>query len=78
MNETDYVITELEIVMSTDMGTVGRANFCFIDRAPDFPKVNKILSSIEDSHEAQVLSHHISVTEIDETTDLTGLEITKH
>ena len=50
----------------------------FIDQSPSFPKVQKMLDQIDERPDAYVNTYSISTIEIDETTDLRGLEFTKH
>lgn len=79
-NDIDYVITELSVDLITDNNNIGRASFIFIDQSPSFPKVQKMLDQIDERPDAYVNKYSISTIEIDETTDLTGLEFgfTKH
>jgi hypothetical protein len=79
MNEIDFVILELEVVLGFQ-GSVreGMASFVFIDIAPHYPKVQKIINQIEENEDAIVVSHNISTSEITEKTNLHGLEFTKH
>jgi hypothetical protein len=77
-NDIDYVITELSVDLTTDNNNIGRASFIFIDQTPHFPKVHKMLNQIDERPDAYVNTYSISTIEIDETTDLRGLEFTKH
>jgi hypothetical protein len=77
-NDIDYVITELSVDLTTDNNNIGRASFIFIDQTPHFPKVQKMLNQIDERPDAYVNTYSISTIEIDETTDLRGLEFTKH
>jgi len=77
-NVIDFVITNLEIDIGTDNNNIGRASFIFIDQSPNFPKVQKMLNQVDERPDAYVNTYSISTIEIDESTDLTGLEFTKH
>jgi len=77
MTDIDFVITELEVVIKTNERNA-RASFVFIDETPNFPKVNQILNNIEDEDDAYIVSHSISTTDINEKTNLNGLNFTKH
>lgn len=77
-NVIDFVITNLEIDIGTDNNNIGRASFIFIDQSPNFPKVQKMLKQVDERPDAYVNTYSISTIEIDETTDLRGLEFTKH
>ena len=77
-NVIDFVITNLEIDIGTDNNNIGRASFIFIDQSPNFPKVQKMLNKVDERPDAYVNTYSISTIEIDESTDLTGLEYTKH
>tara|TARA_B110000285_G_scaffold198389_1_gene230783 strand:- start:467 stop:706 length:240 start_codon:yes stop_codon:yes gene_type:complete len=76
--ETDYVITELTIDLLTDNNNIGKASFIFIDQTPHFPKVQSYLDKIDDREDAYVHNYSISTTEIDETTDISQLDVIKH
>tara|TARA_R100000329_G_scaffold137443_1_gene118553 strand:- start:1558 stop:1797 length:240 start_codon:yes stop_codon:yes gene_type:complete len=77
-NIIDFVITNLEVDIQTDNNNMGRVSFVFIDQSPSFPKVQKMLNQIDERPDAYVNTYSISTIEIDETTDLRGLEFTKH
>ena len=76
--ETDYVITELSIDLLTDNNNIGKASFIFIDMTPHFPKVQSYLNKIDEREDAYINTYSISTTEIDETTDISQLEVVKH
>jgi len=76
--ETDYVITELSIDLLTDNNNIGKASFIFIDMTPHFPKVQSYLDRIDEREDAYVNTYSISTIEIDETTDISQLEVVKH
>jgi hypothetical protein len=76
-NEIDFVITELTVDITTATN-IGRASFIFIDQSPHFPKVSSTLDQIKERDDAFVTNYSIATTEITESTDLTGLEYTKH
>ena len=76
--ETDYVITELSIDLLTDNNNIGKASFIFVDQTPNFPRVQKMLDQIDDREDAYVNHYSISTIEIDETTDISQLEVIKH
>ena len=76
--ETDYVITELSIDLLTDNNNIGKASFIFIDQTPPFPKVKSYLNKIDEREDAYINNYSISTIEIDETTDISQLDVIKH
>ncbi len=79
MSEIDFVILELEVVVGIKHSfQTGLVNFILIDTAPSYPKVQKILNNIEEEDGAVVISHHITLNEITEKSDIRHLEHTKH
>ena len=77
-NDIDFVITELTIDILTDNNNIGKASFIFIDQTPHFPKVQSYLDRIDDREDAYVNNYSISTIEIDETTDISHLDVIKH
>ena len=77
-NDIDFVITELTIDILTDNDNIGKASFLFIDQTPHFPRVQKMLEQIDDREDAYVNNYSISTIEIDETTDISQLDVIKH
>jgi hypothetical protein len=77
--EIDIVITELEVLIGhDDTAHTGKVSFVFLDQTPHFPKVNSLLRQIEEQPDAYVINHSISTKDIDENTNLSGLEFTIH
>ena len=78
-SEIDIVITELEVLIGhEDSAHTGKVSFVFLDIAPTFPKVDSLLRQIEEQPDAYVINHSISTKDIDENTNLSGLEYTIH
>ena len=77
-NDIDFVITELTIDILTDNDNIGKASFIFVDQTPNFPRVQKMLDQIDDREDAYVNHYSISTIEIDETTDISQLDVIKH
>ena len=77
-NDIDFVITELTIDLLTDNNNIGKASFIFVDQTPHFPRVQKMLEQIDDREDAYVNNYSISTIEIDETTDISHLDVIKH
>tara|TARA_R110000822_G_scaffold13544_2_gene48052 strand:+ start:93 stop:332 length:240 start_codon:yes stop_codon:yes gene_type:complete len=77
-NNIDFVITELTIDLLTDNNNIGKASFIFVDQTPHFPRVQKMLEQIDDREDAYVNNYSISTIEIDETTDISHLDVIKH
>ena len=79
MTDIDIVITELEVLIGhEDSAHTGKVSFVFLDIAPNFPKVDSLLRQIEEQPDAYVINHSISTKDIDENTNLSGLEFTIH
>ena len=78
-SEIDIVITELEVLIGHENSThTGKVSFVFLDQAPNFSKVNLLLNQIEEQPDAYVVRHSISTTDIDEKSNLSGLDYTIH
>ena len=78
-SEIDIVITELEVLIGHENSThTGKVSFVFLDQAPNFSKVNSLLNQIEEEPDAYVINYSISTKDIDENTNLSGLDYTIH
>jgi len=78
-SEIDIVITELEVIIGhEDSSHTGKVSFIFLDQTPNFTKVNTLLNQIEEQPDAYVINYSISTKDIDENTNLSGLEYTIH
>ena len=78
-SEIDIVITELEVIIGhEDSSHTGKVSFIFLDQTPNFTKVNTLLNQIEEQPDAYVVRHSISTTDIDEKSNLSGLDYTIH
>jgi len=78
-SEIDIVITELEVLIGHEDSThTGKVSFVFLDQTPNFSKVNSLLNQIEEQPDAYVINYSISTKDIDENTNLSGLEYTIH
>ena len=76
-NEIDFVITELTVEILTN-NNMGKASFIFIDQTPHFPKVQSYLNKIDEREDAYINHYSKSTIEIDETTDISQLDVIKH
>ena len=77
--DIDAVITYLEIQLESMYNPYGHY-IClrFIDTKPTFPKVTKTLEEIKKYGDVLVINHKYTFEEINEKTDLSYLEITRH
>ncbi len=79
MNNIDAVITNLDVALKSDYSPVGHfISLIFIDEKPSFPRVKNTLHQLNINPDVHVVDHHYTYKEITESTDLDGLDITKH
>ena len=77
--DIDAVITNLEIQLESMHNPYGHfISLRFIDIKPTFPKVTKTLEEIKKYGDVLVINHKYTFEEINEKTDLSYLEITRH
>ena len=76
---TDAVITELELQLESRYSPYGHF-IClrFIDTKPSFPRVTRTLEELKKYGDVLVINHKYTFEEINEKTDLSYLEITRH
>jgi len=76
---TDAVITFLEIQMETESSPFGSlVCFTFVDIFPIFPKIDDTIKFIRKQHDINIVDYNYSYEQINENTDITKYEITRH
>ena len=79
MSKIDAVITDLKIQIESRNDPLGHyLSISFIDIKPSFPKVQKTIMEIEKNDDLYVVAYKYKFREIDDKTDLSYLEITRH
>ena len=79
MSEIDAVITNLEIQIESMFVPYGHfVSLRFIDVKPTFPKVKETIEEIKKNRDLCVVGFKYDFREIDNKTDLSYLEITRH
>jgi len=79
MTDIDAVITNLDVALKSDYSPVGHfISLVFIDEKPSFPRVKNTIRELNINPDVHVVDHYYSYKEITESTDLKGLDITKH
>ena len=77
--DIDAVIIEVEFQLESDFQPFGHfVCLRFVDQLPNRNKLNSIIKDISKFPDVRVVDYNYIVKPIDETTDMTGLEITKH
>ena len=77
--DIDAVIIEVEFQLESDYQPFGHfVCLRFIDQLPNRNKLNSIIKDMSKFPDVRVVDYNYIVKPIDETTDMTGLEITKH
>ena len=77
--DIDAVIIEVEFQLESDYQPFGHFVFLrFVDLLPNRNKLNSIIKDMSIYPDVRVVDYNYIVKPIDETTDMTGLEITKH
>ena len=75
----DAVIIEVEFQLESDYQPYGHfVCLRFVDQLPNRNKLNSIVKDMSKFPDVRVVDYNYIVKPIDETTDMTGLEITKH
>ena len=75
----DAVIIEVEFQLESDYNPFGHfVCLRFVDMLPNRSKLNSIVKDMSRYPDVRVVDYNYIVKPIDETTDMTGLEITKH
>ena len=77
--DIDAVIIEVEFQLESDYQPFGHfVCLRFVDQLPNRNKLNSIIKEMSKFPDVRVVDYNYIVKPIDETTDMTGLEITKH
>ena len=77
--DIDAVIIEVEFQLESDYQPFGHfVCLRFVDQLPNRNKLNSIIKDMSKFPDIRVVDYNYIVKPIDETTDMTGLEITKH
>ena len=77
--DIDAVIIEVEFQLESDYQPFGHfVCLRFVDQLPNRNKLNSIIKDMSKFPDVRVVDYNYIVKTIDETTDMTGLEITKH
>ena len=79
MSDIDAVITNLEMQIESRYVPYGHfVSLRFVDIKPTFPKVKKTLEEIKKNDDLFIVDFKYDFKEIDDKTDLSYLEITRH
>jgi len=77
--DIDAVIIEVEFQLESDYQPFGHfVCLRFVDLLPNRNKLNSIIKDMSIYPDVRIVDYNYIVKPIDETTDMTGLEITKH
>jgi len=77
--DIDAVIIEVEFQLESDYQPFGHfVCLRFVDQLPNRNKLNSIIKDMSKFPDVRVVDYNYTVKPINETTDITGLEITKH
>jgi len=77
--DIDAVIIEVEFQLESDYQPYGHfVCLRFVDLLPNRSKLNSIIKDMSIYPDVRIVDYNYIVKPIDETTDMTGLEITKH
>ena len=79
MSDIDAVITNLEMQIESRYVPYGHfVSLRFIDIKPSFPKVKKTIQEIKKNDDLLIIDYKYNFKEIDNKTDLSYLELTRH
>ena len=79
MSDIDAVITNLELQIESRYVPYGHfVSLRFVDIKPTFPKVKKTLEEIKKNDDLFIVDFKYDFKEIDDKTDLSYLELTRH
>ena len=79
MSDIDAVITNLEMQIESRYVPYGHfVSLRFVDIKPTFPKVKKTLEEIKKNDDLFIVDFKYNFKEIDDMTDLSYLELTRH
>ena len=77
--DIDAVIIEVEFQLESDYQPFGHfVCLRFVDLLPNRNKLNSLIKDMSRYPDVRLVDYNYIVKPIDETTDMTGLEITKH
>ena len=75
----DAVIIEVEFQLESDHHPFGHfVCLRFVDQVPNHLKLNSLIKDFNKYPDVRLVDYNFIVTPIDETTDITGLDITRH
>ena len=79
MSDIDAVITDLKIQIETRHDLFGHfVSLRFVDTKPYFPRVKKTIEEIKKNDDLFIVNYKYNFREIDDKTDLSYLELTRH
>ena len=79
MSDIDAVITNLEMQIESRYVPYGHfVSLRFVDIKPTFPKVKKTIEEIKKNDDLFIIDYKYNFKEIDDKTDLSYLELTRH
>ena len=79
MSDIDAVITNLELQIESRYVPYGHfVSLRFVDIKPTFPKVKKTIEEIKKNDDLFIVDFKYNFKEIDNKTDLSYLELTRH
>ena len=79
MSDIDAVITNLELQIESRYVPYGHfVSLRFVDIKPTFPKVKKTIEEIKKNDDLFIVDFKYDFKEIDDKTDLSYLELTRH
>ena len=79
MSDIDAVITNLELQIESRYVPYGHfVSLRFVDIKPTFPKVIKTIEEIKKNDDLFIVDFKYNFKEIDDKTDLSYLELTRH
>ena len=75
----DAVITDLEMQLETPHSSYGHFGaFSHIDISPSFPRVKDMLEQVQRRADVSLIDYNYSTKIIDENTDISYYEVTRH
>ena len=79
MSDIDAVITNLELQIESRYVPYGHfVSLRFVDIKPTFPKVKKTIEEIKKNDDLFIVDFKYNFKEIDDKTDLSYLDLTRH
>ena len=75
----DAVITDLEMQIETSASMYGHyVAFRFIDVTPSFPRLSDMIEQVKNRDDVTLVDWNYSFERIDENTDISNFEVTRH